>query len=203
MKSKRALRWRRAGARFSSLALVSAFAIGTSSGVARAADDSNIPGVPLSGSVITGQLGGPIYDRVYSIDVPAQRILLISLIGESGTDFDLYLFNSTATTIYSTQGQVAVSKGPTSSESMAHTVVGADRFYINLNGATDVQGEFRLTVQVLQDSTPPRATLVLEGGAPANLFVSGFGWQMPRGPSCNDWIRHVERWFMGLNTSPL
>ena len=64
---------------------------------------------------MTGQLGGPIYDHVYSIDIPAQRILLISLFGDSGTDFDLYLFNSTATTVYSTQGQVATSKGPTSS----------------------------------------------------------------------------------------
>ena len=161
------MQWRRGGAWFCSLAVTWALLLGTSSGVARAADDSDIPGVPLPGYVATGQLGGPIYDHVYSIDIPAQRILLVSLIGDPGTDFDLYLFNSTATTVYSTQGQVATSKGPTSSESIAYTVVGADRFYIDLNGATDVQGGFRLTVQVLQDSTPPRVTLVLGGGAPA------------------------------------
>lgn len=167
MNTNRRPRWSRGGAWFCSLALTWALVLGTSSGVASAADDSNIPGIPLPGSVVTGQLGGPIYDHVYSIDIPAQRILLISLIGDPGTDFDLYLFNSSATTVYSTQGQVAASRGPTSSESIAYTVVGADRYYIDLNGATDVQGEFRLTVQVLQDSTPPRAALVLEGGAPA------------------------------------
>lgn len=156
------------------LALVASLAQAWGIAPARGADDTNIPGVPLPGPVVTGQLGGPIYDHVYSVDIPAQRILLISLIGDPGTDFDLYLFNSTATTIYSTQGQVATSKGPTSTESIAYTVVGADRFYINLNGATNVQGEFRLNVQVLQDSTAPRVTLVLEGGAPAtqNATVS-------------------------------
>lgn len=150
-----------------SLTLASAFTVGGSAFDARAADDSDIPGIPLPASVVTGQLGGPIYDRVYSIDVPAQRILLISLIGDPGTDFDVYLFNSTATTVLSTQGQVATSKGPTSTESISYTVLGADRYYIDLNGATEVQGSFRLTVQVLQDSTPPRVTLVLGGGAPA------------------------------------
>src|SRR3990172_4277003 len=106
------MQWRREGAWFCSLALTWALLLGTSSGVARAADDSDIPGVPLPGSVATGQLGGPIYDHVYSIDIPAQRILLVSLIGDPGTDFDLYLFNSTATTVYSTQGQGAASNGP-------------------------------------------------------------------------------------------
>lgn len=160
-------RRRRAGAWLGSLGLTWVLVFAAPSAVTRAADDSNIPGVPLPASVVTGQLGGPIYDHVYSIDIPAQRVVLISLIGDPGTDFDLYLFNSSATNVQSTQGQVATSKGPTSSESIAYTVVGADRFYIDLNGATAVQGGFRLTVQVLQDRTPPRAALVLEGGAPA------------------------------------
>src|SRR3990172_10347812 len=114
------MRWRRGGAWFCSLAVTLALVLGTSSGVARAADDSDIPGVPLPGSVATGQLGGPIYDHVYSIDIPAQRILLISLIGDSGTDFDLYLFNSTATTVGSTHGRGRPAHAPTQPARGAH-----------------------------------------------------------------------------------
>ena len=78
---------------------------------ALAAADSDIPGVPLPGSVVTGRLGGPIYDRVYQLDVEPNRIILLSLTGGAGTDFDLYLFDSSATTVYGGTGQVAASTG--------------------------------------------------------------------------------------------
>ena len=134
---------------------------------AHGADDSNIPGVTLPAGAVTGQLGGPIYDHVYSLDVLPNSVILASLTGEAGTDFDLYLFDSSATTVYSPQGQVAQSVGSTSTESITYPTPGGGRFYLDLNGASDVQGAFRLTVSVLRDTVSPIATLELNGGRPA------------------------------------
>ena len=137
-----------------------AFAVG-----ADPADE--IPGVPLPGAIATGRLGGPIYDRVYWVDVPAQRVLVASLTGSPGTDFDLYLFDGSATSVYAETGLVAKSTGPTSTEVIAHPSPGGGRYYIDLSGFTEVQGDYRLTVQIATDSTPPRMSLALDGGAPA------------------------------------
>jgi len=134
---------------------------------ARAADDSNIPGVPLPGSVVTGSLGGPIYDRVYAIDVPADRVILLALSGDAGTDFDLYLFDARATTVYGTDGLVASSTTSTSTESVTYATRSGGRFYIDLNGATATQGTFRLTVKVAADATAPHAELRFNDGAVA------------------------------------
>jgi hypothetical protein len=129
----------------------------------------NIPGVPLPADTVSGQLGGPIYDVVYSIDVPAGHVLLVGLTGTSGTDFDLYLFDSTATDIYADPpvGLVASSTGPTSTESISYPTVDGGRFYVDLSSATNVAGTFQLDVQIAADTTPPTVTLSLQGGAPA------------------------------------
>ena len=135
----------------------------------RAATTGNIPGVPLPGPVVTGKLGGPIYDVVYSVDVPPAHVLLLSLTGTAGTDFDLYLFDASATNIYADPpvGQVASSTGPTSTESITCPTVAGGTFYIDVSGATNVEGTFRLAVQIAADTTPPRVSLSLDGGAPA------------------------------------
>lgn len=138
---------------------------------ARAAADSDIPGVPLPGSVVTGQLGGPIYDVVYQVDVPAGRVLLISLTGEAGTDFDLYLFDQTATSVYSST-PVASSTSDTSTESISYPTVTGGRYYIDLSGFSVTQGAFRLTVQTAADMTRPRVSLALDGGAPATTATT-------------------------------
>ena len=152
------------------LAVTAALAIGSSWAPVShtlAADDSNIPGIPLPGFVVTGQLGGPIYDHVYSVNVPPSSLVLLSLTGDAGTDFDLYLFDSGATTVYTTDGQVAASTGNSSTESITYPSPGGGRYYIDLNGASDVQGAFRLVVSIQSDSTPPVATIQLNGGAVA------------------------------------
>jgi hypothetical protein len=134
----------------------------------------NIPGVPLPGPVVTGKLGGPIYDVVYSVQVPPAHVLVVSLTGTAGTDFDLYLFDSSATNIYDDPpvGEVASSTGPTSTESItcpssSCPVLGAGTYYIDLSGATNVEGTYHLTVQTLTDTSPPEVSLSLDGGAPA------------------------------------
>lgn len=135
--------------------------------VAGADPAADIPGVPLPGPISTGRLGGPIYDRVFQVDVPAQRVLLLSLAGSAGTDFDLYLFDASATSVYATTGLVAKSTGPTSNEAISYSTITGGRFYVDLSGFTDVEGSFRLTVAIGLDSTPPRAVLTVDGGAPA------------------------------------
>jgi hypothetical protein len=143
------------------------FSSGWTVSAARAADDSNIPGLPLPGQVVTGSLGGPIYDHVYSLDVPPSSIILASLTGDPGTDFDLYLFDQSATTVYSTAGQVGSSTGDTSTESISYATVSGGRYYLDLNGATNVEGAFRLVVAIKPDTTAPGALLRLNGGASA------------------------------------
>jgi hypothetical protein len=134
---------------------------------AAAAPDADIPGVPLPGPVVTGTLGGPVYDRVYSISVPPGNVILASLTGAPGTDFDLYLFDSTATTVlaYPPVGLVAQSKSDGSSESVSYPSRSGGTYYIDLNGATDVEGTFRLSVTILADSVAPTVALRIQGGA--------------------------------------
>ena len=136
--------------------------------VARAADPSaDIPGVPLPGVIVSGHLGGSIYDVVYRIDVPAGDVVIAGLTGSAGTDFDLYLFNSSATTVVNNVGVVASSTGPTSTEHLSYPVREASRYYIDLNGATNVEGTYTLTLQIVPDPTPPIASVALAGGRSA------------------------------------
>lgn len=127
---------------------------------------SDIPGVPLPGPVATGQLGGPIYDVVFRIQVAAGSVIVASLTGTDGTDFDLYLFDQTATTVSSRTGLVAKSNGPTSTEALSHPSRSGGTYYIDLFGATDVLGVYTLTVQVVRDTTPPNLSLRLGLGRP-------------------------------------
>jgi hypothetical protein len=131
---------------------------------ATAGPESDIPGIPLPGPSATGRLGGPIYDVVYRFQTLAGFVVVVSLTGTTGTDFDLYLFDETATTVTSDQGLLARSTGPTSTERLSYPIRQGGTYYINLNGASDVEGTYTLNVQVVPDQTPPTATLTLNDG---------------------------------------
>ena len=120
---------------------------------AAADSSSDIPGVPLSPGVVVGPLGGSIYD----VGLPPRRrararVILASLTGSAGTDFDLYLFDGSATTVVTNQGVVAKSTGPTSTESLSYATPVGGRFYIDLNSATAAVGTYTLVVQVIRGS---------------------------------------------------
>jgi Bacterial Ig-like domain/Bacterial pre-peptidase C-terminal domain len=153
------------------IALLAAASLVGVTGVAPVAADqtSDIPGTALTGTVTSGLLGGPIYDVVYRVTVPAAHGLLVSMTGDPGTDFDLYLFDSTATSIYASPpvGLVAKSTGPTSTESITYASIGGGTYYIDLSGFANVLGTYRLAVRIAADTTPPQVTLSLNGGAPA------------------------------------
>jgi hypothetical protein len=110
-----------------------------------------------------GPLGGDIYDVVYSVDVAPGSVILASLAGSAGTDFDLYLFDASATTVITNQGVVARSTSPTSTEAVSYATPIGGRFYIDLNSASPTTGTYTLAVQVVADR-PAIATLVLDGG---------------------------------------
>lgn len=158
--------WRRA------LVVLVAFAVSGFAGVggpssALAASTSNIPGVPLPGPVVSGQLGGPIYDVVFSLDVPSGYVVVANLSAAPGTLFGLYLFDSTATTVESTQGLVAQSTTVGTAQHISYPVLGGGTYYIDLNGASNVPGLFTLTVQLVPDSTTPVVSLALDEGRTA------------------------------------
>ena len=131
-----------------------------------AADDpsSDIPGVALPGPVSAGRLGGAIYDVVYQFTVAPGRVIVANLTGPAATDFDLYLFDSSASTVLSEVGLLKKSTGPTSGESISWPSPLGGVYYVDLNGATDVEGDYRLTVQTVPDPTPPAVSMALAEG---------------------------------------
>jgi len=133
--------------------------------VARADASSDIPGILLPGPIVTGVLGGPVYDVVYRLTAPAGSVILADLTGSPGTDFDLYIFDASATTVITNVGVVARSTGPTSDEHVAFATAAGGTFYIDLNGATEAEGTFSLAVQTVVDRTAPiMTTITINGG---------------------------------------
>lgn len=136
-----------------------------SAAVVMAADSSSdIPGLPLPGPISAGRLGGAIYDVVYRFSVLPGHVIIASLTGTAGTDFDIYLFDGSAQTVLSEVGLLKKSTGPTSTESITWPSPLGGTYYIDLNGATDVEGDYRLTLQSVPDSTPPIVSIALAGG---------------------------------------
>jgi hypothetical protein len=156
---------RSTGARALTIALAIGVALAVAPGPDIVAADaaSDIPGVPLPAGVVNGLLGGDVYDAVYSLDVQPGSVILASLSGPVGTDFDLYLFDASATTVVTNLGVVARSTSPTSSESLSYPTSTGGRFYLDLNSATAAAGTYTLAVQVVADR-PAVASLVLNGG---------------------------------------
>jgi hypothetical protein len=132
--------------------------------IAAADSPSDIPGIPLPGPTALGLLGGPVYDVVYRLDVQPGYVIVAGLAGTAGTDFDLYLFDSSATTVVSNVGLVAKSTGSASTEHITYPSAYGGTFYLDLNGASDVEGTYTLTVQAVKDSTVPTASLLLSDG---------------------------------------
>jgi Bacterial Ig-like domain/Bacterial pre-peptidase C-terminal domain len=138
--------------------------------IARASTDNpnNIPGVPPPSGTVSGQLGGKIYDVVYRVVVSPGYTLVLSTTGTTGTDYDLYLFDSAAADIYANPpvGLVATSTGPTSTEYIRYTSAAGGTYYVDLSAYASTLGTYHLSVQALPPTTPVVA-ISLDGGAPA------------------------------------
>ena len=70
---------------------------------------------------------------VYALDLRAGEQINLSLSADAGTDFDLDLFDSSATTVDSSIGLVASSETPNSSnEAISYTVTKTGTYYIDV-----------------------------------------------------------------------
>ncbi|RUS45673.1 S8 family serine peptidase [Cohnella sp. AR92] len=118
----------------------------------RALSDKDIPGTPLQDLEVSDYLDETTDpDRVYAIDLHAGETIKAKLTGDEGTDFDLYLYDPTATTIGGKTGIVASSETKnTSTEQLSYLVTEAGTYYLNVY-AFGGSGNFTLG---LQDGNP-------------------------------------------------
>lgn len=108
--------------------------------------DSDIPGVPLTGSKASGTLNAANdVDDVYAVNLLKGESFTVSLSGKSGTDFDLYLYNSKAQALTETGNIVAYSeKSNTSTESLTYVAPQDGTYYIAAS-AYKGSGSYTLT----------------------------------------------------------
>ncbi|RXJ02246.1 hypothetical protein DS745_07610 [Anaerobacillus alkaliphilus] len=94
----------------------------------------DIPGIPVESEIIEGQLdNNNNSDDVYSIMLNKGQKLQLSLTGDTGTDFDLYLFNPQSKTVHLSEGIIAYSENPnTSNEKITFIAKENGLYFINI-----------------------------------------------------------------------
>ncbi|MZQ83025.1 S8 family serine peptidase [Paenibacillus sp. 5J-6] len=117
------------------LSLAKANASGKMVNAFRALTSKDIPGTPLNDSTVTKKLsaGTSESDDVYAIELGAGESITATLTADAVTDFDLYLYDSTATTITSKYGIIAISENDSSAESITYTAKASGTYYINVS----------------------------------------------------------------------
>ncbi len=125
----------------------------------RAAESSEIPGVPLTSTSVSGFVGGSIYDEVYSLSVESGTVLLATLRGEAGAELGLYVFGREATSIL-IDDPIATSAAAGANQTVSVQFFRATTIYINVNGRnSDRAYAFQLTVSQVVDRSPPVITV--------------------------------------------
>lgn len=136
-------------------ALVAAVLLGVPSGTIAATDaNQEIPGIAWPGGVVTSNVGGPIFDRVWKLDLPQGRVAVIRLTGEAGAELGLYLFSGSATSVTS-DTPLASSAVAGGRQSIVRGLAQGS-YYINVNGRNvDRAYRFSISVSLAPDLTPP------------------------------------------------
>ncbi|MNI34309.1 hypothetical protein D3C73_882980 [compost metagenome] len=113
----------------------------------QALTDDDIPGTPYTGGSITNRLDAATdVNDVYSIELHAGENISVELTGDTGTDFDLYLYSPEASTVQANKDIVAFSENEgTSSESFDYTVSKSGTYYLDVY-AFKGSGSYTLTV---------------------------------------------------------
>lgn len=119
---------------------------------AAATGDDEVPGVDLPPSPVRDTLSDTSdTDDVFRVTlVPGDR-LMVSLTGDSGTDFDLYLFGPGVPTVDGTYDPVAQSSGQSYPERIDHVATRAGTYYLNPY-AYRGSGAYTLTWTILKSS---------------------------------------------------
>ncbi|QIZ05623.1 S8 family serine peptidase [Priestia megaterium] len=96
--------------------------------------DNDIPGVAFPGTSVSNTVSATTdLDDVYSINLVKGQKITVTLSGATGTDFDIYLYNSAATTVKSSANIVAYSeKAATSSETFTYTAPNDGKYYLDV-----------------------------------------------------------------------
>ncbi|WP_088013987.1 S8 family serine peptidase [Gottfriedia acidiceleris] len=80
-------------------------------------DDNDAPGIPLDKSVLNGSLDSTKdKNDVYAISLKEGQGITFSLNGQAGSDFDLYVYNESATSVNNKNGMIAYSENVNSSK---------------------------------------------------------------------------------------
>lgn len=127
----------------------------------RALWNKDIPGMSLIDPSISNKLDNEKDpNHVYSIELYAGEEATISLTGVKGTDFDLILYDSSATTVASKDGAIAYSETPgTSNESITFRATNSGKYYINVfavagAGQYSLRVDYSNTTAVIEDNDP-------------------------------------------------
>ncbi|MEH7402874.1 S8 family serine peptidase [Gottfriedia acidiceleris] len=98
--------------------------------------DDDIPGVPLTSTSVSSTLSSTTdLDDVYFFKLIKGERVTVSLSGTAGTDFDIYLYKSTAKTVKDSAGIVAFSeKAGTSTESFTYIAPSDGTYYLDVYG---------------------------------------------------------------------
>jgi hypothetical protein len=145
--------------------LGTALLVGLSAAPTQATDTpSEIPGIAWSGGPVTSTVGGPIFDRVWRVELPLGRVALIRLDGSAGSELGLYLFDETAASI-ATATPLKQSAKPGGDQRLT-AVLPAGTYYLNVNGRnTDRAYRFTLNVTLIEDPTPAFVFVDIADGA--------------------------------------
>lgn len=97
-------------------------------------DDNETPGIPLDKSVLNGSLETSTdKNDVYALSLKEGQALSLSLNGQGGTDFDLYVFEESTTSISNNNGMVAYSEHTnTSKESIKFIAPRTGIYFVNV-----------------------------------------------------------------------
>lgn len=112
----------------------------------QALSDDEIPGTPFSNGTVNNGLDETTdMNDVYALELTAGEKLHLALSGDDNTDFDLYLYPPTATTINAIKGSVAESENEeTSTESIEYVVPTSGTYYVDVY-AFGGSGSYTLT----------------------------------------------------------
>jgi C1A family cysteine protease len=130
-------------------------------------ENDDIPGTKLagSGSTIGSLTAGTDMNDVYWFNVLAKQGIQASITGDAGTDFDLYLFPPTKTSLtLGLSGYVAGSFHTTYPDSFTYWAPSAGSYYLDVYQFSG-SGAYTLTYSVLGPDTHAPSTTV--GGLPA------------------------------------
>ncbi len=153
--------------------------INAADAVGSAASDADIPGVPLPGSVVNGTLDQDTdLDDVFAVHLlKGEKLVATMSSGTPGTDFDLYLYDKTATTVKTGDGIVAYSENPgTSNETISFLAPAEGDYYLDACGYA---GSGNYTLQVLLGN----GTGTYENTAPEIIYAGA--WSTKSDPNAS------------------